>query len=360
MGEVAALGTRRKLGIEDVEGLVYVDRLSLSFPVRDYYEKSFPSSARVRNSLTGEVLRDSLSVSVRTCGCGERRCKHGSRGRAFVGVQFLAGVGFFGKVEVNPSPWFDPDGYEPMPLSKLEEAVQLAQVVVEEQGVSAAAPVERWKVKRVDFARPFSGVRSPGSFVRALAPLKRPYTTFNRVYSDPALARAQTLHAGSGAGAMRLYDRFEAYGDRVARGSMQWEVQAGPDWLGRFGMCHVEDLTPLRCQAFVADRWEWSRVGTEVSSSANVLDVVGRLVEAGGYRDERGEWVKMSPAKAKRLLGEMLTEQHGVSWGGSRQTAYDYDRLKRAIGLVLSPETFSATVDVRTRLDFETGTEVAA
>lgn len=355
----------RMLGVDDVRGLVGLDRLSLSFPVRDYDPSVFPSRSERRDPLTGELLVENLSCSgvvvvpFRRPESAVEARKRSRRGDAFIGVQYMVGRGFFGKVEANPAPWFA-DDYEPVPLSRFGDVLDGMSRVLAEHGVVPTGSLEGAKVNRVDFLRTIRRVAQPERTLAGLEGARRKFKPKVALWSNPAQKGAQTLQLHHGSGVVRCYDGHAAYG--LDAGTLRWEAQAGQRLLRRFGVERVADLSELRCQALVADRWNWSRMGDVVTGGGALAAVVLRHVSAGGYVDkESGDWQEVSAVKAKRLVGELWMEARGIALGSSNSAAAEYERWKRNLGVVLTSEVLDQAVEeIATRLDYVAGCEVAA
>ena len=338
-GESVQISDRR------ASGDLGIDRLSMSFPLLEFDPHDLPEGWKADLHVsTGEVTGASVRRSA-----GEDGPL--SKVSVFVGVQRNQ-AGWWGKVEGNPARFADPAGCSVLPLQQADLAVGVMAEIANREGLAFAGDVEDWRVKRLDIARDFRGVAAPEFYVRGLDNVKRPYAKRRGIWSDANCGKAQTLHVGSGAGMVRLYDQHAAYADKGApEGSLRWEVEAHAGWLERFGVERVRDLSVLRMESAAMDRWEWSRMGTTVTGAANVVEAIDRLVKIGD----------LSPAKGDRLLGNLVRESLGTSWRTSKTTAAEYERFKRALGVVPSAELFQgADVEVRGRLDFDQGLEVAA
>ena len=99
-------------------------------------------------------------------------------------------------------------------------------------------------------------------------------------------------------------------------------------------------------------------MGETVSGTANVIDAVERVVKAGGYPNENGEWVAVSRAIADRCIGMMVRDAYGMSAKVSNDSAARYAGLKRYLAIVPSPDLFGDFLSFTGRLDFESGREV--
>lgn len=264
--------------------------------------------------------------------------------RVFVGVASIADR-LIGKVECNPSRLDDPAGCSLLPLDGLGWAVQVMAEYAA-QLVEPGGPLDAWRVKRIDLARDFRGVRDPARYVHGLRPVHRPYARRVGVWSDPSSGNAQTLHAGSGAGMVRLYDQHEAYAHRGApAGALRWEVEARSDWLGRIADVRtVADLQPSTLDGLMVDRWEWSAMGHEVASAVGLVERVGQL--------------GLSPAREQRLIGQLVQECYGVAPRLASKQASEYRKLKRQLGLVPSVDLLQVAGHERSRLDWWSGQEV--
>jgi hypothetical protein len=263
----------------------------------------------------------------------------------FVGVTEVQGR-MIGKVEGNPSRLLDPVGTTLLPPHRIGWAMKSLWDMVDL--VEPACSLQEARVKRLDLARDFV-VESPAFYVRGLATVKRPYARQAGVWFSPQCGHAETLHVGCGAGMVRLYDRFAAYGGStgVPEGGLRWEVEARSDWMQRIaGINLVADLTEHRMYKLAEDRWEWSAMGVEVVATNVAVEKVLRAVSQG----------RLSPTEARGFLGERLIRSCGRDMRMSKSTAAKYSRLERELEVTLAPEAQSA--NFFRRLDWESGTEV--
>jgi hypothetical protein len=316
---------------------VGVDRLSLSFPVHSWADESKWDRVEYR---TGGGYSASAMVAP-----------HAGGPEIMIGVRLVDGQPW-GKAECNPARFYDPGGCELLPLH-LVDAACVVMFTAAAELVRHLSPVAEARVKRVDVARDFRGVTQPALYVQGLAPLQRPYAKRSFVYNDPARASAQTLFVGSGAGGVRLYDQHEAYAEKGAPpGSLRWEVEARRGWLDSVGVKRVRELDPVLLQELAASRWEWSRMGTQVSGPVGLVDVVARMIADG----------KVSQTVGERLIGRVVMQSLGVATAGSSDSQARYNKLQREMGIVPSPQLWSDQLSAAAvgRLDFESGTEELA
>jgi hypothetical protein len=339
-----------------------VDRLSLSFPLTHA-----PRPDRFDTVTSRQVTDDdklTLGVNVPLTWDVDSRVGRQVTSSVFVGAAEVGGK-WWGKVESNPARFADPDGCSLLPLDDLYGAAEQMWDVATDYLPMAACELEETRCKRLDIARDFRDVRNPSGFVWGLLNVKRPHARRQYVYSDPSRRNAQTLWAGSGQGGVRLYDQHEAYADKGApEGSLRWEVEARENWLAkalRSESVTLGRMSTGRLVELAEQRWEWSGMGMTVTSTSDVVTRVEGLVSAGGYPDpDTGEWRTFSAAKADRYLGMLLRESRGVNRRSCKDTAAEYTRIKRTLGLVITPQLFAEQDDVPVgRLDWQTGTEVA-
>jgi hypothetical protein len=337
------------------DGEVGNDRTSLSFPVVGFDESAFPGP-KMRRRDDGALSAESYLVTLK-----------GAPGGALDGASVTVGLSnmggrWWGKVEANPSRFADPRGCSLLPLAEWPASVELMADAVWRLGVVPAIDVEQWRVKRLDLARDFRDVVAPEFYVRGLAPLRRSHNKRSGLWSDADCGTAQTLHVGSGAGMVRLYDQHAAYASKgAAVGSLRWEVEARRGWLDRHGVSCVGDVSVGRCEDIAWERWEWSRMGETVTGASNVVEAIERVVRQKGYFDSVGVWRPVSRTKADRALGLLVRESLGRSGPVSNDSHAEYERLKRYLGVTPSAELFEgADVSVAGRLDFEHGVEICA
>jgi hypothetical protein len=100
------------------------------------------------------------------------------------------------------------------------------------------------------------------------------------------------------------------------------------------------------------NRWEWSAMGVEVGATDRIVE---QVVRSG-----------LSPAKQRGFLGHLLLASVGATSPLSKETAAQYHRLQRDLGIALGPASLGdddegQAVEVGGfvgRLDFATGREV--
>jgi hypothetical protein len=335
-----------------------LDRLSISFPVGEPDPSGF----------TSRTVREGGGRSARTYGVtlGGR---DGGGASVFVGAAEVPERGWMGKIEANPSRLDDPDGCGLLPLGEsLPAAGRMWALALAGTGLQPRSSLESARVRRVDVARDFRGIGRPSFFVRGLLNVRRRHARRSFLYANPQAGNAETLWAGSGTGGCRLYDQHEAYAGKGAPiGAMRWEVEARGGWLDAVGLRSVGDLgDDLALRRLARTRWEWSRMGTEVTGTASVVEAVEGLVcrcprgEHG--RRECGCGRPLTAAKADRLLGQLVREALGVARPVATHTASEYEAVKRRLGIVPSADLFAAEGCARVagRLDFASGCEVAA
>jgi hypothetical protein len=326
---------------------VGVDRLSLSMPLRDWEaDPSVWDQRTVRNEGRKSAGRpDSWSQSLTVQADGAS---------VFLGVAMVEGRPW-GKIETNPSRFGDPDGCSLLPVAGLPGAVGRMWEVA--GGVMRPnCELGQARVRRLDVARDFrlEHVR-PALLVSSLARVRRPYARWSGVWSSPSAGDAQTLHAGSGAGMVRLYDQHEAYAERGApEGSLRWEAEARRGWLGRLGG-GIEDVDVLvhagqRVERLALDRWGWSGMGATVAARAAVASRALDLVESG----------EMSAAVVRGCLGEWVLRSEGLASMTSPTTAARYRRFCEVAGLPADGDGDWLQGGSSVRLDFELGREVWA
>lgn len=313
---------------------VGIDRLSVSFPVRDWLD-----------------LRRWAKVEHRQDGGWSAQVTVGGLGlpSVMVGLRTVAGKPW-GKVECNPARFADPDGCSLLDPRQLPAALTVMCSAAAEVTEPALEPGD-WNVKRVDVARDFRGVMSPALYVEGLGPIKRPYARRSFTYNDPGRANAQTLFVGSKAGGVRLYDQHEAYSEKGApAGSIRWETEARRGWLEKAGVRRVADLDAVAVDRLAAERWEWSKMGSPVTGPVNAVQLLERHVQAG----------EISRAVAYRLAGEMLFRSFGFG-DQARTSQWRYRAVADEVGLTAtalwSDDLSRQAVG---RLDFESGAEVLA
>lgn len=268
---------------------------------------------------------------------------------AFVGVREVpehGGQRWWGKVEFNPSRLADPAGYGLASVSQLRPAVERVAAAAGALLEPECGEVAGWGLKRLDVARDFEGIDQPGTVIRALAPIHRPWARRNLVHADPSRAGAQTLMVGSGAGVVRLYDKHAETAGVAPLGSVRWEAECRSGWLSAYGrMKRLGDVNDETAAVLARDRWEWSQMGAEVAGDLTRL--VERVSASG-----------LTPRQRVMFLGWLVTQAAGEAWEpGSRATLAKWRKVQRDLGIA-APTDLVTTGAVVRRLDWETGREV--
>lgn len=323
---------------------VGVDRLSLSFPVRDHAEPA--RWDKWEHDYARGGYRASTSVRPANGGPG-----------VMVGVQTVAGR-TWGKVECNPARFADPDGCSLLPPRDVPAAAVVMLAAAGEVTTLDCDPRDV-RVRRVDVARDLHGITRPGLYVRGLAPLRRAYAKRSYLYNDVARGQAETLWVGTKqAGGVRLYDQREAYGAKVEAtygdvgGALRFEVEARRGWLEAVGVRTLHDVDAVTVSRLAEQRWEWAAMGTEVTGPVNMAEVVTAMARRGD----------VSWAVGERLVGRLVLDALGVERQRAKRTDARYRKLERSAGVVPAEDLWTAALDRQAvgRLDFESGREVLA
>jgi len=312
-----------------------VDRLSLSFRVKEWLDLDRWSQVTTRAGGDGWSAQTTVGTA--------------DSPPVMVGVRALPHGAVWGKVECNPARFVDPDGCGLLPARLLGPAMETMWAAALHMVTPYDGDVGSASVKRLDVARDFRNIMSPGLYVEGLAPLRRSWARRTGVWSDASLGNAQTLHVGSGAGMVRLYDQFAAYGAEkgAPEGSLRWEVEARAEWLEKVDVVRAEQLDAVAVQRVAEQRWEWSRMGERVSGPVHAVEVLQSKVRSGDLKQ----------GVADRLLGAMVRQSLGYGQQ-SRATEWRHRETLRAVGLT-SETLWSDDLSRQAvgRLDFETGTE---
>jgi hypothetical protein len=154
-----------------------VDRLSISFPVRDWIE--LPRWDSVRRTRDGDWT---AQTSVGGVGLPT----------VMVGVKTVAGRPW-GKVECNPSRFTDPGGFSTLDPRQLSAAFTVMWSAAW-QVTTPICELAAARVKRGDIARDFREVTAPTLYVEGLGPIRRPYARRSFTYNDPQRANSRSAH----------------------------------------------------------------------------------------------------------------------------------------------------------------------
>ncbi len=320
--------------------LVGIDKLALSFQVKDFdVEPSAWSQHSDGFSADGQRVTETFSRTVELGDGASVFCSVLRRFEPSIHAPVYA------KVEFNPSRVVDPGGFS---LAGVEASMDAAGVAVR-SALPWVQPFEMagfdsYKVKRIDVAKDFHGVMEPGVLIRGLGPIPRKWARRNSVFADPQSHGAQTLSVGSGAGMVRLYDKFEETEHRVEPGTVRWETQARGDWADKYGRIRTcRDLTDENVAALAADRWEWSLMGIEVKSTAGVVDVLAQT--------------DLSPLARATFLGWLMTQGTPHAYSPAKEALAKYRKIQRELNIVLGPDVLTS-VGFSSRLDWDSGTVV--
>jgi hypothetical protein len=320
-----------------------VDRLSVSFVVYDFDSDgdNWDSYAQQHSQ---QRSRDGSLVETYS-----RQVEVVEGVDAFVGVRVITAksrlAAVYGKVEFNPARVVDPDGHGLASVDETLGALSTAVVAAE----CVLVPVRHdeltsYKIKRIDVARDFRSVLSPSALIRGLAPIPRNWARRNLVHADPSKHGAQTLMVGSGAGVVRLYDKFAEAGGGVEPGTVRWEAEVRAAWASQYGgLVTVSDLMALGIDDLARNRWEWSAMGVEVTS---ILGAVDAVLRSG-----------MTEREATMFLGWLVREGTPWAWSPSFTTSAKFRRYQRELGISVGPEALKS-VACSSRLDWETGREI--
>jgi len=151
---------------------------------------------------------------------------------------------------------------------------------------------------------------------------------------------------GSGAGVVRLYDKWAESDGAAPAGTLRWEAECRTGWTQNYGsIAKVSDLrSPERASALAENRWEWSAMGVEVSARSRVIEKVQRS--------------GLSPAKQRGFLGWLVMQSEGIASPMGFETSAEYSRLARQLGVSIGSDAAEETTGFVGRLDWETGREV--
>jgi hypothetical protein len=264
---------------------------------------------------------------------------------AYVGVQVTHEVGrVVAKVEFNPSRIADPEGCSLAPAALVRGMVGQVVSAASEYVRPGDGDASAFRVKRIDVARDFEAVESPSALIRGLAPVPRPWSRRNLVHADPARNGAQTLMVGSGQGVVRLYDKAAETKGKVAVGTLRWEAENRASWAEKYGAIRtVEDICTESVGELALNRFDWSAMGIEVSSTHGVVEVLARS--------------DLTDRERTMFLGWLVQQSTPYAWEPSSATGAKFRRLQRQLGVAVGPEAV-ASVGFVSRLDWESGREV--
>ena len=311
---------------------VGLDRISVSFPVRALAEEmawgtisSVPRSGMRTRGASVEVDGGNFFV-------GAKEIEHADGRREW-----------WGKVEGNPSRIGDADGIGLCPVIELRQRLAPVLELVTGEFVTPDCSLDEARVKRLDVARDFGGVSDVPALLVGLARVHRPWSRKNNLYNDGTRNGAQTLMVGSGAGVVRLYDKFAETAGVAPEGQLRWETEARSAWLSRYGsITQLADVNVDSVEQIAQNRWRWSGMSSEVCTRN---EVVARARAAG-----------LSPAVRRAFLGWLMETACGYDAAVNAHTSAKYRKLARDLGVSLGPEALTGAMVGR--LDWEQGTVV--
>jgi hypothetical protein len=311
-----------------------IDRLSVSFPCEDF-DRRPESWNQVTQKMVG-TPNESASY-----GCSISLGK--DQPSVYVGVQHQkAGHGAWGKIEFNPARVVDPQGWKLAPVSTVRASLEKAVEKALELVAPGVPSVDEMHVKRLDVARDFETEHSE-FYVRGLAPVHRPWARRNLVHFDPGRKGAQTLMVGSGAGVVRLYDKFAETEGKAPAGTLRWEAECKSDWVTKYGdITTFADVNEERVAELARNRWEWSAMGTDVGAIERVV--------------EKAQRSGMSQRELLSFLGYVTLLANGSGQVAHRNTATKYRKMSKELGVSIG-ELEVSSAQFLGRLDWETGRE---
>jgi hypothetical protein len=207
---------------------------------------------------------------------------------------------------------------------------------------------DRSKLVRLDAVRDFDNVRAIAPILDGLASVPRGKREKVRRFADAQRSKAETLTVGPRAWHSTLYDKH-AETSSAPEGRLRCEARMHYEQLtnqrakeNNYVMRQMADITNEKVQALTRETFERCAFDREVSAVGAVAEEVFAL--------------DMSPSK-KATLWAYLTAP-GFGSMVNRKTFYEYRNLAAKLGLV--PGDFFGETDapLRTRLDFDSGTEV--
>jgi len=257
-----------------------------------------------------------------------------------------------GRVEASLPKRIGDDNVEGL---QLVPALDVLESVYSEVGADFADVQTRFQmceVTRLDVVRDFDGVDSFPLWVSGQRTVNRDARSIVSSFKSGELNGALTLGVGPRFGwRATMYDKHRESRGVAPEGRVRFEGRCRrelmrSEWAKDNGgvVVQVVDIDELKLRQWT--RALFVRVGyeREVSSVTAISDLVCRS--------------QLSPTEKRGLLGYLWERASGVDFGGSPHTVRKYERLARSLGVTLPREALDGR-DVRVRMDFERGTEVA-
>lgn len=279
-------------------------------------------------------------------------------------------------IEFNPSRVIEPLGWRVWSVERCRRALDVVREFINDARIEiiSGAP-ESGELRRVDVARDFTVEPTAGPaqrFIAALTPLRRPYCHRHLAVWDQGEEQWGQLIVGGKRDQVTLYvkervdyvfdepvdeDGSPAPRDMYLKPTpllptddqemLRFEVRGRKDWLQRAGLSLVSDLTHERVLAFARERWEWSRMGSEITSPDGLL-----------YRIAKTN--VLDDGERAAFAGWLAGQQHGIELPTmSRGQARKFQRAAVALGVaddqLLLPARSPKRSDRRTQLDFRLG-----
>lgn len=344
-------------------------------------------------------------------GCTHQIVAEGTEAESHRYRRPLAGGGFIG-TGVGQMAWLeaslpkraDPDGDNSVALD-LEPAMDVLRDLVAEAlqfiDLEPGTVIDDGKVVRLDLVRDFFGVDRQTELLDGLASVVQPGRAKVRRFADPSANRAETVRVGPRAWGCTLYDKHTETGGKAPAGQVRFEARLHHDQLtSRFStdlgarVNSVADLLRMsgsgRAEVYHMGRAHLPPKGA-AGPSINL-----RVVKGGGRRIERHSDGGAALARAQRgwfervgfhlevraphELATKLAAAHFTSaeaaslwafltlpgWAAScsRNTRSKYRRMALDLGVAPAFDgelvRYDAAEGVRLRLDYDTGTMVAA
>lgn len=233
---------------------------------------------------------------------------------------------------------------------------------------------EESKVVRLDMVRDFKGVDRQTEILDGLASIEQPGRAKVRRFADPSANRAETLRVGPRAWGCTLYDKHAETNGRAEPGHVRFEARLHRDQLtGAFAARnggHVRTITDL----YRLGRSNYSTRGNEPDNGGSLAHLQRAWFERVGFHHSMQAphqlvheiaGLELSAAKAAALWAFLTLP--GWAAACSRNTRCQYRKLAEGLNVAPSwfdandvPRLIDASKSERLRLDYDTGTQIAA
>jgi hypothetical protein len=207
--------------------------------------------------------------------------------------------------------------------------------------------LESAKVTRIDLARDFGAALDPSALILGMRFVRRPYGGDCQLYFDHSTQQACSLSFGSRGRRVRLYDKSLQSRGTTSTSDLRWEVQLRSNWLRKYGIEAIRDLTPQALLRLVSEQWEWSQMKKPVVSAPDLFQIINA---SSGFTERERAGIHWA----------IQQRQHGCQI--STYMKGQLSKFERDHGILTSlaePKCVRVAPAFSERLDWDSGTVVS-